>query len=387
MGRTDRRFDDTAAIEQLFSLLRVDSTWGKEKALALQLAEQLEQRGFEDVRLIEPLTGRPSVIGRIRGTGGGKTIILNGHLDTYEISNDWTRDPFTPEIAGGRIYGAGIADEKAGTAGLLAAACEFLRPERRPAGDIIFMGVSAHFEGGLGTRAVLDSGITADGAITCEPSNLTINNSHRGAAYIDVVTYGKQAHTTAKAQGYNAIEAMVPVIQAIGHLELPHEPDALGGPIINVGTIAGGTKHNQVPDRCQISIDVRLPAGLAPETVLGKFRDLLKHLAEDLPQFRGDAMFSPYWLSGPRNPSQTAPEHPLAMTVASAARSAGFGGEVTLPVWSDMCVLNERGIPSVNIGPGGPPYNWADEYVELEEYLTAVGIYVATIEAFCGMPS
>jgi acetylornithine deacetylase/succinyl-diaminopimelate desuccinylase-like protein len=382
-------FDREAALAQLFSMLRVDSTWGNEGRLAVALASDLERAGFDEVQLIEPLPGRASVVGRIRGTGGGKSIILNGHLDIYELSRDWTRDPFAPAIEDGKIFGAGIADEKAGTAGLLAAACEFIEPGHRPPGDIIFMGVSAHFEGGLGTRAVLDSGITADGGITCEGSHLALNESHRGAVYLDITTYGKQAHTTSKHEGINAIEAMVPVIEGLEKLEFPHTPDSLGGPILNVGTIHGGTKHNQVPDRCQISVDVRVPVTLEAETVVRGVHQLLDEVAAGRPGFRASVDYSPYWLSGPRLPSATTDSEAIVQSVQSACAQIGLPSKAhaTLPVWSDMCVLNQRGIPTVNIGPGGPPYNWADEFVSVDEYFNAVGIYIAAIRDFCNRPA
>ena len=90
--------------------------------MAEHLAGVMRESGFAEVALIEPLPGRPSVVGRLRGTGGGRSLILNGHIDIYELAEDWTRDPFAPAIEDGRIYGAGVADEKAGTAALLAAA-------------------------------------------------------------------------------------------------------------------------------------------------------------------------------------------------------------------------------------------------------------------------
>jgi acetylornithine deacetylase/succinyl-diaminopimelate desuccinylase-like protein len=386
---TSGLFDQDAALDRLFSLLRVDSTWGNEGRLAVQIASDLERWGFDEVRLVEPLPGRPSVVGRIRGTGGGKNIVLNGHLDIYELSEDWTRDPFAPAIESGKIFGAGIADEKAGTAGLLAAACEFLEPGCRPLGDIIFMGVSAHFEGGLGTRAVLDSGITADGGITCEGSNLQLNQSHRGAVYLDITTLGKQAHTTSKSEGVNAIEAMVPVITGLNELRFPHEADSLGGPMVNVGTIRGGTKHNQVPDRCQISVDVRVPVSLDAETVRTSVQQLLDEIASTRHSFKATLDYSPYWLSGPRFASATADDEPIVKSVQSACAQVSLPqrAQATLPVWSDMCVLNQRGIPSVNLGPGGPPYNWADEFVTVDEYFNAVGVYVAAIRNFCNRPA
>ena len=380
--------DEEAAIAELFSMLRVDSIWGHEGALATQLAEEMEAEGFADVALIEPVPGRPSVVGRIRGTGGGRSLILNGHIDIYELSADWTRDPFVPAIEDGRIYGAGVADEKAGTAGLLAATRLFLDPARRPKGDIIFMAVSAHFEGGLGTRAVLGSGIRADAGLTCEPSELRLANAHRGAAYLTIVTRGRQAHTSAKHLGINAIETMIPILQGLNALQFVYEPDAFGGPLLNIGTIHGGTKHNQVPDRCEISVDIRVPPSVTPEVAKLRVEQMIAELRQQHPALDATVKFSPFWLSGPRYPSLTPPEEPIVQTVRAARRAAGLlGDELTgLPVWADMCVLNQAGIPTVNIGPGGPPYNWADESVSVDEYLAAVRTYAATIADFCNQP-
>lgn len=377
--------DEQAALELLFDVLRVDSVWGRERALAEQLARVLRADGFVDVALVEPLAGRPSVVGRLEGTGRGRSLILNGHIDIYELAEDWTRAPFAPVIEGGRIYGAGVADEKAGTAALLAAARLFRDPAHRPRGDVIFMGVSAHFEGGLGTRAVLATGVTADAAICCEPSEMLLANAHRGAAYLTITTRGRQAHTSAKHLGLNAIETMIPIMEGLGRLQIPHQPDVFGGPVLNIGTIHGGTKHNQVPDRCEISIDIRVPPSTTPEQAKAAVEEMIAGLRRERPDIDAAVAFSPYWLSGPRYPTLTPADAAIVGTVERARARAGLpAAELTaLPVWADMCVLDRAGIPTVNIGPGGPPYNWADEWVAVQDYLSAVRVYAAAIEEWC----
>lgn len=382
---TTRAPADQAALDLLFDVLRVNSVWGEERALAELLGRKLQDSGFADVALVEPLPGRPSVCGRLPGRGGGRSLILNGHIDIYELAADWTRDPFAPVLEDGKIYGAGVADEKAGTAALLAAALQFVDPVRRPRGDIVFMGVSAHFEGGLGTRAVLARGISADAAICCEPSAMRLCNAHRGAAYLTITTRGRQAHTTSKHLGLNAIETMIPIMLGLETLEIPFTPDDYGGPVLNIGTIQGGTKHNQVPDRCTISIDVRVPASTSPEQAKDAVEQLIARLQRERPEIDADVAFSPYWLSGPRYPTATPIDAPIVATLQRAREHAGLppAAPMTLPVWADMCVLDRAGIPTVNIGPGGEPYNWADEYVAVDEYLAAVRTYAAAIADWC----
>ena len=233
--------DDTAL---LIDVCSIDSIWGKERELAEFLAEQLTAWNCDQVELVESRPDRPSVGARLKGTGGGPSLVLNGHLDIYELSEDWTRDPFAAALEDGKVYGAGIADMKAGTAAAAAAVRRIATSDQRLRGDVVFQGVSCHFEGGVGTRSLCAAGFVGDAAIDCEPSSNTIGIAHRGAAYLKITTKGRQAHTTYKHLGVNAIETMEPILAGLRELEssLPYEPHPLlpGGPILNIGTISGG---------------------------------------------------------------------------------------------------------------------------------------------------
>ena len=368
----------------LFEVLAIDSTWGRERALAEHLADRFAGWGLHDVRLVDvpEAPGRPSVIGRLPGRRGGRSLLLNGHMDIYEVSADWTLDPFRPVERDGRIYGAGIADMKSGLAAMCAAVEALARSPDHLAGDVWIQAVSAHFEGGLGTRAALAAGARADAAVFGEPSALRIGVAQRGAVYLDITTHGRQAHTTAKHLGVNAIERMVPVIGAVNRLEetLPYQPHPLlpGGPIVNVGTIHGGTKHNQVPDRCTISVDIRL----LPSQDAAAVRDFVQRAVDE---WGAEVEYSPYWLSGPRVPYETPPDAAIVRTghevVADVLHAAHR--PVGLPFWTDMPAAAALGIPGINVGPGGPPYNWADEWVALDEYLAAVAIYEQLARTWC----
>src|ERR1700754_2214445 len=124
----------TTELGLLQKVLSIDSTGGNEKPLAEFFADQLRAAGVDDVSLVESMPGRPSVAGRLRGTGGGRSLILNGHLDIYEVSPDWQRDPFGPEVDDGLVYGAGIADMKAATSAGLAAIRRIASSTERPRG-------------------------------------------------------------------------------------------------------------------------------------------------------------------------------------------------------------------------------------------------------------
>lgn len=372
----------------LFDTLSIDSTWGKEKELAQYMGSQMESWGVDDVELVDSMPGRPSVGGRIRGTGEGRSLIINGHLDIYEMSPDWTRDPFNPSIEDGRIYGGGIADMKAATTAALAVMRRIATSGQRPAGDVIFQGVSCHFEGGVGTRSLLEAGFTADAAICGEPTDNTIGTVHRGAAYLKITTFGKQAHTSAKELGLNAIETMEPILAAMRKLEgvMPYEPhpDLPGGPNLNIGTIRGGTKHNQVPDRCEMTCDIRLLPSQDPYDVKLQVEQMVSELKASDPRIEAIVEFSDHWLSGPRLPYEIDKNSPISRTVAKAVQEAGISPVYQgIQFWTDMVPLKQFGIPSVNVGPGTPPYSWADEWVELAKYREIVEIYNNAVHNWC----
>lgn len=375
-------------LQLLLGVLSIDSTWGKEKELAEFMAEKMTLWGVDDVALVDSMPGRPSVGGRIRGTGGGRSLILNGHLDTYEASPDWTRDPFTPAVEGGKVYGAGIADMKAATSAALAVMRSIALSGERPRGDVIFQGVSCHFEGGVGTRSLLEAGFIADGAVCGEPTDNTIGTVHRGAAYLKITTFGKQAHTSAKELGLNAIETMEPILSAMRRLEgtmeyVPH-PDLPGGPNLNIGTIRGGTKHNQVPDRCEITLDLRLLPSQDPYDVKVQVEQVVARLSAQDPRIKATVEFSDHWLSGPRLPYEIDRDSDISRAVAAAITDAGSSPIYRgIQFWTDMVPLKQFGIPAVNVGPGTPPFSWADEWVELAKYEEIVAVYRHTVQNWC----
>ena len=374
----------------LCDIASIDSIWGRERELAQWLHAQLVSWGCDDVQLVESMPGRPSVGARLRGTGGGRSLVLNGHIDIYELSQDWTRDPFHGDVLDGKIYGAGVADMKAGTAAAAAALRRIACSGDRLRGDVILQAVSCHFEGGVGTRSLCEAGFVGDAAIDCEPSSNTVGIAHRGAAYLKITTRGKQAHTTFKELGLNAIETMEPILAGLRAIEsqLPYEPHPLlpGGPLLNIGTISGGTKHNQVPDRCVVTVDIRLLPSQDPYEVKAQVEGMIDDLRRTVePRIDAVVEFSEHWLSGPRFAYEIGAGEPIVLALDRAVRKAtgappAYQG---VPFWCDLVALRDFGVPGVNFGPGDPPYNFADEFVIESQYLEAIDVYEALIRDWC----
>jgi acetylornithine deacetylase/succinyl-diaminopimelate desuccinylase-like protein len=381
------RIDMSEAIEILAELIAIESTWEHEGALAHHLQRRFRHWGFPEVTLVNFPPGRPSVVARIPGTGGGRSLMLNGHLDIYEISADWTLDPWTLTRVDGRLHGAGIADMKSGTAACIAAAKFFLDQGIPLRGDLFLACVGAHFEGGVGTRALVTSGIHPDGAIVAEPSFMELVVAQRGTAYLDITTKGRQAHSSAPDKGINAIYKMSRVLNALQRLELEHEPHPLLGKsyIMNVGTIRGGTRYSQVPDRCTVSVDFRFPPSQSALGVKQHVEEMIAALAAEDPEFDAEVGFNEHWLWGPRIPYEVNTSWEILRTVDRATEIAlgAPAKHVGMLAWTDMAVLGEAGTEAVNIGPGGSPLNFPDEYVLESEFEGAVRTYVGAAIDYC----
>jgi acetylornithine deacetylase/succinyl-diaminopimelate desuccinylase-like protein len=254
-------------------------------------------------------------------------------------------------------------------------------------GDLLLACVGAHFEGGIGTRALITSGIRPDGAIVAEPSFMQMVVAQRGTAYLDITTKGRQAHSSAPEKGINAIYNMSRVLTALQRLELDYEPHPLLGAshIMNVGTIRGGTRYSQVPDRCTISVDFRFLPSQSALGVKQKVEEILAGLAAADPEFAAEVGFNEHWLWGPRILHEVDTSWEIIRTVELATEMAlGAPAEhVGMMAWTDMAVLGLAGTETVNIGPGGSPLNFPDEFVLQSEFEGAVRTYVGAALDYC----
>ena len=185
--------DGTALLREL---VRVDSRNPSlvpggpgESAVARRLADVLREWGL-DPQLQEVAPGRPNVVAMLRGTGGGRSLMLNGHVDVVGVEG-MNHPPFDAVETGGRIYGRGACDMKGGVAAMCAAVAQLGGQIR---GDVILAAVIDEEWKSLGTSALIASGIRADAAIVTEPTGLAIMPAHRGFVWMEVSVQGRAAH-------------------------------------------------------------------------------------------------------------------------------------------------------------------------------------------------
>lgn len=342
----------------------------------------LETRGFE-VQRVEDTPGRPSIIATARGTGGGRSLLLNGHVDTVGVDT-YDGDPFSGELRDGSIYGRGAFDMKAGIAAIMVAAARAARqPGHELRGDVILALVADEEVGSIGTEQTLRH-ITADAAIITEPSNLALVVAHRGFAWFEVEFTGRAAHGSMPHEGVDAIAHAGLFLRALDDLRgclesVPRHP-LLGHSAVRVSMINGGTDAATVASSCSLTIERRMLPGESPDAVEAELRGILDGLAAQAP----DLDYSLRRIVA-RGAFEAHPEWPIVTTLAAHAervlgRSAERRGE---PFWTDAGLLQEAGIPCLLIGVDGGGAHADTEWATVESIEQLTDILHGTITDFC----
>jgi acetylornithine deacetylase len=343
-----------------------------EAALAAFVAGWLREAGLE-VELIEPEPSRPSVVGTLRGSGGGRSLMLNAHLDTVGVAG--MADAFNPRVEGRRLYGRGAYDMKGSLAAILLAARE-LRAQGGLRGDLVVTAVADEEVASLGTSAVVRR-LRAGAAIVTEPTELCLCLAHKGFVWLEVATSGVAAHGSRPDLGVDAITRMGPVLVGLEDLAArlgtgtPHP--LLGHGSVHASLIEGGRELSTYPDRCVLKVERRTLPGESPESIEAEVQAILRE--------SGDVR-----ILLARDPSEVAATHPIVQVVRAAAteRLGAAPPEVGVSYWMDAAILAGAGIPTVTIGPVGHGAHAAVEWVDLDSVLTCAEIYVSAAKSFCG---
>jgi acetylornithine deacetylase len=337
-----------------------------ERAAAEVVAEWSRGAGLE-VEIEEVAPGRPNVVVTARGTGGGRTLLLNGHLDTVGVVG--MEDPFVARVRDGRLYGRGSYDMKGALAAALVAAAR-ARAEKL-AGDVVVACVIDEELASAGTERLV-AWRSADAAIVCEPTDERICVAHKGFAGFQVETRGRAAHGSRPDLGVDAIAAMGPVLTRLAELadRLAGDPgdELLGPPSVHASLIEGGQEYSSYPERCLLTGERRTLPGETVADVEAELRVLVEGV---------DATAG---ITFAREPFQIDASHDLPQQLARAAGKGGFFG---IAFWTDAALLAEAGIPTVLYGPTGAGAHATEEWVELESLERCVQVYLETARAVC----
>jgi acetylornithine deacetylase len=350
-----------------------------EQRVAARLRDVLFAWGLE-ASLHDALPGRPNVIAVLKGSGGGQSLMLNGHIDVVGVDG-MTHGPFDALTSNGRIYGRGASDMKGGVAAMCAAAAR-LRGALK--GDVILAGVVDEEWQSAGTSAVLAAGHRADAAVVTEPTRLRVMPAHKGFSWIEVRVRGRAAHGSRWDIGVDAIRhagLLLAELDRIDSDELPKRTHALlGRASLHASFIEGGLGLSTYPDRCVVRIERRTIPGESTVDVRLEIDAACERVRARRPDFAADieVLFS-------QPPSDVDIDAPVVSVLSAALTRRGLS---TVPVgmsaWTDAALLNAAGIPAICFGPGDMALaHAAEEYIEVSEIETATEILVDFAREWC----
>ena len=349
---------------------------GEGRAAAF-VAEWARAAGLE-ADVLEQTPGRPSVVVRARGSGGGRTLLLCGHLDT--VGTEGMTDPHVPRLDGDRLHGRGAYDMKASVAASLIACRD--AAALGLGGDVVVAAVADEEHSSIGVQEVLEW-VTADAAIVTEPTELELVVAHKGFVWVEIEVTGRAAHGSRPELGIDAIVKSGPILSAIGELDV-----ALGGrthPLLGRGSvhasvIEGGAELSSYPARCVVSLERRTLPGEARTDVEAEVETLLERCrAQDVELAATQRTLLA------RDPFEVAEDADVVHAVRDAATEAlPAPPPVTgVPYWADAAFIAGAGIPTVMFGPSGAGAHAVEEWVSVRDTEIVTRVLLAVAKRIC----
>ena len=352
-----------------------------EGAVARFIADWARANGLR-AEISEAAPGRPNVVVTAAGTGGGRTLMLNGHMDVVGVTG--MDAPFTPRIADGRLYGRGAYDMKAGVAASLITAKRAAALGLR--GDVVVACVADEEVASIGSQAIAAqiARWNPDAVVVTEPTELEMIIAHKGFVWFEIETHGVAAHGSRPQLGVDAIAKMGAVLVEIERLDrrLRSGPrhDFLGTGSIHASLIQGGQELSSYPAQCVLGLERRYVPGETAASTTAELQSIVDGLAMLDPQF--DATLRPGLT---RPPFGIAPDAPLVRMLSRHAQAV-TGSALTLAgasFWADAALFAAAGVPTVMFGPRGEGAHAAVEWVELASVAQCAEIYTRLAVEVC----
>jgi acetylornithine deacetylase/succinyl-diaminopimelate desuccinylase-like protein len=370
------------AISLTQEMVRIDSTNGKEDALARDLETRLKALKVGKVWCEKTFEGRLNTLWEIDSGKSGPHLLFTGHLDTKPVCEGWQRDPFDGAIENGRLFGHGVMDMKAGLGSLVGGIMTMIDSGVDFKGKITFVAVADHM--GQQTGSIdLFRRHKFDHCVLAELTDMQIYIAHRGRYYFDISTIGRSAHTCHKYKAINAIEKMLPVVEEISKLKyfpnISQEMKELVGPELYtaVGRIYGGLfpgGPSMIPDRCTIRVDTRPQPGVPIEEVKAIINGALERAKARDPQIVLEMVDADV-----KDSFMVDPQAPVVVALKSAWEAV-MGKPVTFRGGSWLGDTASFGslCETVIFGPGGEPVYQPNESLALTDIEAATRIYALT---------
>ncbi len=351
-----------------------------EKEIAMFIAGSLSACGLT-VETLEPAPGRTSVLGRLSGTGGGHSLMLNAHCDTVDAAG--MPEPFSGAIRDGKLYGRGAYDMKGSLAACMAAA-KALKDSTRLRGDVLVAAVADEEYGSLGTSDMITH-VKVDGAIVTEPTALEVCLAHKGYLWIQVEVAGRAAHGSKFELGIDANMKMGQFLCGLSELERdlrarrPHP--LVGPPSLHAAMLSGGTGLSTYASSSAVQIERRTVPGESEAQATAEIQAIVDRLAAQDADFR--ATVRPFFV---RDPFEVPASAGIVKAVDRAAakvrgRAAAHIGDTP---WMDAALLQAAGVETVVCGAGGAGAHADVEWVDVESVIKLAEILAEAAVDYCG---
>lgn len=324
---------------------------------------------------------RVNVVGILKGTGGGRSLLLNGHLDTVGVEG--MEEPFSGAIRDGKLYGRGSQDMKGSLAAMIAAVKAMVDAEIALAGDVLLTAVADEEYLSQGTEDIVKH-YTADAAIVTEPTDMAICLAHRGFIWYEVETFGRAAHGSRYDEGIDANMRMGRFLARLDKLEQalrqrPPHP-VTGPPSLHASIIQGGSEMSIYADHCLLKVERRTIPGELQPVVTKELQDIIDELAEEDPTFKASVN-----VAFERRALETQADVDIVGVVESAlanrlGEAPPHGGA---RFWTDAALLAAAGMDAILLGPVGDGLHAAEEWVDLSSVVDLAHVLAETCARFC----
>jgi acetylornithine deacetylase len=406
------------AIKFLRTLVTIPSVTGDEGPIQNHLKDYLEKMDLEidmwdmDAEEIqkhpsasvvtESYEGRPNIVATRKGTGGGRSLLLNGHTDVIPAgpSESWTDDPWAANIRDNRIYGRGTSDMKSGVSCQILAVQYIADAGIKLKGDVLLNLVVDEEISGHGTLDTVLRGYRADAAISGETSTLAVQPACIGRIWFQILIRGKSAGIQQRYTGVNAIDLGYKIKLAIDDLE-KHRLETVSHPLYPnildtlpclVGTIESGSFASAFPDTCLLKGSIATVPGEDHNGVKQSFLDHIAKAAAEDPWMKDhlpEVTFGNKFGGLDAEAADIPPDHPIVTTLVDNFKEiTGEEPEISgrQGAADTRFLINNGDTPTVIFGPGPTAVMHAnDEYVDIDDYITAIKVYALSICDWCGV--
>ena len=406
-------------IDLLRNMVQIPSVVGDEKAVQEFMAKKFEEMGltvdkwvpdYDELKthpgFASPNTtfeNRPNVVGVLKGTGGGRSLILNGHMDVVSPYDEsvWEQAPWSAAIVGNRMYGRGSSDMKGGVAAMTMAVDCIKKAGIQLKGDVIIETVIEEEAGGVGTLACVVRGYKADAALITEPTVVEeggvpmVCPAQGGSMWFKVHVQGKSAHAGLRYEGVSAIKLALKICNALWDLE-KFRNEKLKHPLyqrykipipLNIGILNSGVWPSSVPEEATLQCRIGVAPGESIESVRTQVKDYIQKFAE-LDSWLVDHPPKVEFFGGTWIPTELPLDHPFVKIVTESYTKV-FNQEPELagtPWGADGGLLVHHGdTPVVIFGPGDMRViHFPNEFIEIDKLVAATKVIALAILDWCG---